>query len=106
MIVLVVSVQVKPERREEFIEVILEDAENTTMREDGNFQFNVVQDSADPDHFFLYEVYRDEAAFEAHRQMPHFLKYREATKDIYVSDPVRTIGRNLYPSDADWLGDD
>ncbi|MEK9658325.1 MAG: putative quinol monooxygenase [Chloroflexota bacterium] len=106
MIVLVVSVQVKPGRRDEFIEVIREDAENTTMREDGNFQFNVVQDNADPDHFFLYEVYRDQAAFEAHRQMPHFLKYRKATENIYVSEPVRTIGTNLYPSDADWLGDD
>ena len=103
MLVLMVNVQVKPGRRDEFIEVIKEDQLSTSTKEDGNFQFNVIQDNEDPDRFFLYEVYRDEAALEAHRAAPHFLKYREATADIYVEDPVRRMGTNLFPADTAWL---
>ena len=103
MLVLMVNVQVKPGRRDEFIEVIKEDQLSTSTKEDGNFQFNVIQDNEDPDRFFLYEVYRDVAALEAHRAAPHFLKYREATADIYVEDPVRRMGTNLFPADTAWL---
>lgn len=103
MLVLMVNVQVKPGRRDEFIEVIKEDQLSTSTKEDGNFQFNVIQDNEDSDRFFLYEVYRDEAALEAHRAAPHFLKYREATADIYVEDPVRSMGTNLFPADTAWL---
>ena len=103
MLVLMVTVKVKPGRREEFMEVIKEDQLSTSTKEEGNFQFNVVQDNDDPDRFFLYEVYRDNAALEAHRAAPHFLKYREATADIYAEDPVRRMGTNLFPDDSAWL---
>jgi len=36
-----------------------------------------------PDTVYLYEVYRDEAALEAHRQAPHFVKWRETVKDMF-----------------------
>ncbi len=103
MLVLMVNVKVKPGRREEFMEVIKEDQLSTSTKEEGNFQFNVVQDNDDPDRFFLYEVYRDNAALEAHRAAPHFLKYREDTADIYAEDPVRRMGTNLFPDDSAWL---
>ena len=102
MLVLMVDVQVKPGRRDEFLKVIEEDAQSTTEREEGNFQFTVVQHNDDPDSFSLLEVYRDQAAIDVHRTMPHFLKYREATADIYVSDPVRRLGTNVFPDDSYW----
>ena len=102
MLVLMVNLHVKPERRDEFLAAVREDGESTTALEEGNLQFNVVQDSEEPDRFFLFEVYRDQAALEAHRQMPHFLKYREATAGVYVEDPVRRVGSNVFPDDASW----
>ena len=102
MLVLMVNVKVKPERRDEYIAAVREDGAGTTTNEEGNFQFSVVQDSEDPDRFFLFEVYRDEAALEAHRQMPHFLKYREATAGLYAEDTVRRTGTNVFPDDAGW----
>jgi autoinducer 2-degrading protein len=102
MLVLVVSVKVKPGKRDEFMAVVREDAESTMEKEEGNFQFNVVQDNDDLDHFFLYEVYGDEAALEAHRGMPHFLTYRDATADIYVEPPQRVMGTNVFPGDDYW----
>jgi autoinducer 2-degrading protein len=102
MQVLMVNVWVKPGRRDEFIEIIKEDQISTTTKEEGNFQFNVIQDNGDPDRFFLYEVYRDEAALEVHRAAPHFLTYREKTAEIYVEDPIRKMGTNLFPADSTW----
>ena len=102
MLVLMVNVKVKPGRRDEYITAVRADGEGTTTNEEGNFQFSVVQDNEDPDRFFLFEVYRDEAALEAHRQMPHFLKYREAVADIYAEETVRRLGTNVFPDDAGW----
>jgi quinol monooxygenase YgiN len=102
MLVLMVNVKVKAGRRDEFLAVIHDDAESTTTKEEGNFQFSVIQDNDDPDRFFFLEVYRDEAALEAHRGMPHFLKYREATADIYEEPPVRHMGTNVFPADDYW----
>lgn len=104
MLILMVNVKVKPGRRDEFLRVIRDDGEGTTQNEEGNFQFSCVQDNEDPDKFFLFEVYRDEAALEAHRNMPHFRKYRDATATIYESDPIRKMGTNVYPDDSYWMG--
>lgn len=102
MLALMVNVQIKPGMRNEFLAVIKEDAENTSAREEGNFQFTVIQNNDDPDSFFFLEIYKDQAALDAHRTMPHFLKYRAATADIYVGDPVRAFGTNVFPDDSYW----
>ena len=102
MLVLIVNVQVKPGKRDEFLEVIRDDAESTASKEEGNFQFSVIQNNDDADNFSLVEVYRDQAALDAHRLTPHFLKYREATADIYARDPVRYVGTNVVPGDSYW----
>ena len=102
MLMLMVNVKVKPGRREEFLAAIKDDASSTTEKEEGNFQFTVVQDNDDPDAFFFLEVYRDQDALDVHRQMPHFLRYREATNDIYAIETVRHIGTNVFPEDSYW----
>lgn len=102
MLVLVVSVKVKPGRADDYIAAVRADGEGTHANEEGNFQFSCVRDQADPDRFFLFEVYRDEAALEAHRGMPHFLKYREATADIYAEETVRHVCANVFPPDDWW----
>lgn len=100
---LVVNVKVKPGMRDEFIAVITEDAENTSTKEPGNFGFTVIQDTADPDNFYFLEIYKDEAALEEHRKQPHFLKYREATAHIYEGEPMRVMGKNIFPADSHWI---
>ena len=103
MLMLVVNVKLKPGMRDEFIAVISEDAESTSTKEPGNFGFTVIQDTADPDNFYFLEVYKDEAALEEHRKQPHFLKYREASAHIYEGDPMRVIGKNVFPPDSFWM---
>lgn len=102
MLVLVVSVQVKPGCADDYIAAVQEDGDGTQTNEEGNFQFTAVRDQADPDHFLLFEVYKDEAALEAHRGMPHFQKYREATADLLARESVRYMCTNVFPPDSWW----
>ena len=102
MVILHVTVQVKSEHLAEFLEAVRHDAVHSEKDEPGCLRFDVVQDHEDPNRFYYYEVYKDEAALEGHRQTPHFKLYAEKTKNWLASAPERRIGKNLIPSDAAW----
>ncbi len=102
MLVLHVSVQVKPEHVSEFLEVVRHDAEHSEREEPGCLRFDVIQDREDPNRFYFYEIYRDEAALEAHRQTPHFKLYSGKVQPWLAAPSERRFGRNLIPSDGAW----
>ena len=49
--------------------------EAESRNEPGVIEWIAYQSTDDPRDFVLYEVYRTEADFEAHRAMPHFARY-------------------------------
>ena len=102
MIVLQVTVQVKPEHVAEFLAVVRHNAEHSERDEPGCLRFDVIQDRDDPNRFYYYEVYRDEAALPAHRETPHFKDYSEKTRPWLAAPPERRFGKNLFPTDAAW----
>ncbi|MBM2803351.1 MAG: hypothetical protein HW419_1244 [Deltaproteobacteria bacterium] len=102
MIVLHVTIQVKPEHVGEFLQAVRHDAEHSEKDEPGCLRFDVIQDRDDANRLYFYEVYRDEAALAAHRETPHFKYYAEKTKDWLAAPPQRRFGRNLIPADAAW----
>jgi quinol monooxygenase YgiN len=57
---------------------------------------------ADPNCIYLYEVYRNEEAFEHHTKTPHFIRWRDTTKDWYARPIDIRKGRHLYPPDEYW----
>ena len=87
MYVLIVSARIKPEQRGRFLEAIEENAVSSVRDEGGCLRFDVVRDNDDPDHYLFYEVYRDEEAFQAHRDTDHFARWREAA-DVCLSEPL------------------
>ena len=87
MYVLVVSAKVKPEQRGRFLEAIEDNAVRSVGDEPGCLRFDVVRDNDDPDHYLFYEVYRDEEAFQTHRDTGHFARWREAA-DVCLSEPL------------------
>jgi autoinducer 2-degrading protein len=97
-----VQLQIKPEFREQFVAAVTEDGLHSTRDEPGCLRFDAIQDVTDSTKFYLYEVYRDAAALEAHRQTPHFKKYAATVGEMYVTPPVRVLGNNVYPQDAAW----
>jgi autoinducer 2-degrading protein len=102
MVILHVTVQIKPEHVAEFLEIIRYDAEHSEHDEPGCLRFDVIQDKDDSNRFYFYEVYRDEAALEAHRQTPHFKYYLEKSRSLLAAPPERRIGKNLVPSNSAW----
>jgi quinol monooxygenase YgiN len=80
MVILHVSIRVRPEHVGEFLDVVRHDAEHSEKDEPGCLRFDVIQDRDDPHRFYFYEVYRDEAALAAHRETPHFKYYARKPK--------------------------
>ena len=62
-----------------FEAAIIDNARASRETEPGCRQFDVCRDPADPQVFFLYELYDDEAAVQAHLRAPHFLHLNEAS---------------------------
>lgn len=98
MHVVCVHVRVKPEHREAFIQATLENARNT-IREPGNLRFDVLQQADDPDRFVLYEVYRDAAGMEAHKQTSHYAAWRDAVGPWMAEPRVGVRYTPLFPID-------
>lgn len=103
MYALIVSVHVKPERQEEFLHAIEEDSRGSREDEPGCLRFDVLQDKNDPQHFYFYEVYRDEAALAAHRDAPHYRIWAAAVHAGVLARPAEvTHCATLFPDDARW----
>jgi quinol monooxygenase YgiN len=102
MLAIWVKVRVKAEARERFLAAIEADALGSERDELGCMRFNVLQDGQDQNVYYFYEVYRDEAALEAHRAMPHFARWREAA-DTLDGAPEATRCRTVFPgAEAYW----
>ena len=91
--VLIAEIQVKPESVQQFIPLILANAQASVQSERGCLQFDVTQQTDDPTKFVFYEVYADAAAFESHSQQPHFKTFFEKSKDMIQSRVRRTQTR-------------
>jgi len=102
MYVVCVHVHVIPEHRKKFIEATLENAKNT-IKEPGNLRFDVIEQLDDPNRFMLYEVYRDEMGMAAHKDTPHYSKWRD-TVESWMAEPRRGVKHtNLFPeSEGQW----
>jgi quinol monooxygenase YgiN len=62
-----------PGKAQRLLEVILE-MTPPSRAEPGCLFYQAQRSEADPDLFFLYEQYSDEAAYEAHMDSPHFTR--------------------------------
>ena len=104
MIALVVTIRIQPPHREAFMDAMLDDASHSVQDEPGCLRFDVLEDVDDPNQIYLYEVYRNEEALEAHRQAPHFLRWKHTTRDWFDGEPVVGQAATVYPADEDWDG--
>jgi autoinducer 2-degrading protein len=103
MLAMWVKVRIKPEGRERFLQAIEVDALGSEKDEPGCLRFNVLHDQQDPNAYYFFEVYRDEAALEAHRAAPHYAVWRAAA-DTLDGAPQATRCDTVFPAAADyWL---
>lgn len=74
MVSFVVSFKFVPEDRAEIAEMLRQLAD-ASRREPGCITYIPHHLEDDPDTVWIYEQYRDDAAFAAHRESAHFQKY-------------------------------
>ncbi len=70
--------------REEFLRLVEENAAASMRDEPGCSRFDVLtyRDPAHSDRVFLYEIYEDRAAFDAHVRTAHFAAFDAATRTM------------------------
>jgi autoinducer 2-degrading protein len=91
-----VDLDIVPAEREKYLAAITENG-MAAAKEPGCKRFDILNLASDPNHFFLYEVYDNEAAFQAHRATDHFKKYAAATANMVAkreSRPMSVIASN------------
>ena len=99
MQILLVEVNVKPERLDEFLELIKYDAEHSENDEPGCLRFDVLQDNSDPNKFFFYEVYLDENAVKAHQAAPHYARWRAVASEVLAEPTQANRCTTLFPKE-------
>lgn len=93
MYVIIVDFEIEEGQIDAFMPLMTENAAASLRDEPGCQQFDVCRDPEDPGRVFLYELYDDSAAFEAHLGMPHFKSFDAATRDMIRSKTVRALTR-------------
>lgn len=91
MFAVTVAFTLPPSRLSDFLPLILDNAAQSLAREPGCLHFDVCTDPDRPGEVFLYEVYTDRAAFDAHLATAHFESFDKATRDMVSSKEVRTF---------------
>jgi (4S)-4-hydroxy-5-phosphonooxypentane-2,3-dione isomerase len=100
MIALFVSLKVKPDQRDRFLAVAEDDSTGSVRDEGGGcLRFDVYQDQQDENRFYFHEVYRDQAALDAHRTMPHFARWSQASQEVLAEPASRQLTTVLFPRD-------
>lgn len=92
-----VDLVVIPSEMPKFLEAIKENGANA-VKEPGCREFNITVLANNPNHVFLYEVYDNEAALNAHRQTEHFKKYQAATANMIADRNVRAMSLIAFNS--------
>jgi autoinducer 2-degrading protein len=91
-----VDLDIVPAERDNYLAAITENG-MAAGKEPGCRRFDILNLASDPNHFFLYEVYENEAAFQAHRASEHFKKYAATTAKMVAkreSRPMSVIASN------------
>jgi len=99
---LIATLRIQPDHREAFLVSMLDDARGSINDEPGCYRFDVLQDAQDPNTLYLYEVYRDQAAFDAHLQAPHYLRWVDTVKNWYAGPGQVQFCSPIFPAGAAW----
>lgn len=101
MLVVHVSVRVKPESVEAFKAATLANA-RASVQEAGIARFDVVQQADDPTRFVLVEAYKTADAPAAHKETAHYAAWRDTVADMMQSPRSSVKFASLCPEEARW----
>lgn len=88
MYVVTVTFRINPDHTDRFLEAMRENARLSLEREPGCHRFDVALGENGPETVFLYELYTDRAAFDAHLEADHFKSFDATVADWVASKDV------------------
>ena len=101
MFIVYVHVHVKPESVADFRQATIENA-RFSVQEPGIARFDVVQQQDDATRFMLIEAYRTQEASAAHKETPHYAKWRDAVATM-MAEPRHSVKYNaVFPAEEGW----
>ncbi len=87
MYAVTVTFDIEPGHEDDFRAAVTRQAENSVNNEPDCERFDFSVDPNDPSRFFLYEIYKDEAAFQTHLASDHYANF-SATTEPWVKAKV------------------
>ena len=96
MFVVAVTFEIEPGQEERFTDLVRVQAHNSLSREAACHQFDVCVDPQHKNKIFLYELYTDETAFNAHLNSDHFKQFDADCTGLIASKSVSKLTR-IYP---------
>ena len=94
------AIDVKPEPVGSFTEATIREARGTVRDEPGVFQCHILVDADTPGRFYYFEIFRDEAAAEAHWETENFKAWHATVEDMLDGEVQRiSTMRPVFPSD-------
>ncbi len=81
MITLTIIVETHPDKVDDFVRFLTEEAADVLALEPGCQRFEISRSVEQANLFTLFEVYDDMAALEAHRLTPHYLLFQQRAKE-------------------------
>ncbi len=85
-----VDIDVVPGQIDAYLAALKENGA-AAVHEPGCHEFNITVSPKDTNHVFIFEVYDNAAAFEAHRTTDHFKKYAATTKEMVAKREARAF---------------
>lgn len=89
----VVTFVIKPDKIRAFLPLMRSNARTSLTVEARCHQFDIATDPDRPNEVFLYELYEDRAAFDAHLASPHFKDFDAKVADMIDTKEVRTYAQ-------------
>ena len=84
-VVRIAELEINPAHLVAYTAAVKEEMEMSVRVEPGVIAIYSVAEKASPNKLRFFEIYADEAAYQAHIQSPHFRKYFETTKSMITS---------------------
>ena len=87
---LVGTFELVPGRKDQFLPLLKAHKARCLKDEPGTLQFEILRPTGDDTKIVSYEVYRDDAAFDTHRNGASFSRWREETAGMIANVHVTT----------------
>ena len=81
----IAELEIDPAQLESYKNAVKEEMETSVRTEPGVLAIYAVAENDHPTRLRFFEMYADEAAYNAHIQSPHFKQYVAITKDMITS---------------------